>query len=138
VRICTAELPRSVKPGCTDLCRRTPAGVCQPTVYNDVMTTVYNDVNTTLANDISALRSSTVQNDQTGLSNLGLPGTPGASAAISAAQSTISSAISTANADIDHANGDLDAAYQVADTVGTGSCAGDGPGQPPSGVSHLS
>jgi hypothetical protein len=28
-------------------------------------------------------------------------------------------------------------AYQIADSVGTGPCAGDGPGKLPSGVSHL-
>jgi hypothetical protein len=117
------------------------------TVYNDAATTVYNDVLTTvynaagsLANDISAVRKQigTVQADQQALSSSGLQGTPGAGAAISAAQAAISSAISAANGDIDHANGDLDTAYQVADSVGTGSCAGDGPGQPSSGVSHLS
>jgi hypothetical protein len=116
------------------------------TVYNDAATTVYNDVLTTVYNDaasvgrdISTLRSdiSTVQNDQQGLSSAGLPGTPGAGAAIAAAQSAISSAIATVNVDIDHANGDLATAYQIADSVGTGPCAGDGPGKLPSGVSHL-
>jgi hypothetical protein len=109
------------------------------TVYNDVLTTVYNDAGT-LANDIATLRKDigTVQSDQAALSNAGLPGTPGAGAAVSAAQSAISSAIATANADINHANGDLSTAYAVADSVGTGACVGDGPGNPPSGVNHLS
>jgi len=109
------------------------------TVYNDVLTTVYNDANT-LANDIATLRKDigTVQSDQTALSSAGLSGTPGAGAAVSAAQSAIASAITTANADIDHANRDLSAAYAVADSVGTGQCAGDGPGNSPSGVNHLS
>jgi hypothetical protein len=108
------------------------------TVYNDDLTTVYND-SLTIANDISGVRKdiSTVQADQAALQSNGLPATPGASAAISAAQAAITSAISTANADIDHANADLDAAYQIANSVGTGSCAGDGPGTPPAGVSHL-
>jgi hypothetical protein len=116
------------------------------TVYNDAASTVYNDVLSTLSNDvgtvaidISKVRSdiSTVQNDQAALTNSGLPATSGAGSAISAAQAAIASAISTVNADIDHANGDLDTAYQIADSVGTGACAGDGPGSPPAGVSHL-
>jgi hypothetical protein len=119
----------------------------QDTVYNDAATTVYNDVLTTVLNeadnlgtDIAKVRKdiTTVQNDQAALSTARLPGTSGAGAAISAAQNMIATAIATANADIDHANSDLSAAYAVADSVGAGSCAGDGPGNPPSGVSHLS
>jgi len=53
------------------------------------------------------------------------------------ARIAISSAISTVNGYIDRANGDLRTAYAVANSVGTGSCAGDGPGTPPSGVDHL-
>jgi hypothetical protein len=67
----------------------------------------------------------------------GLSATPGAAAAISAVQAAIASAISTVNADIDHVNDDLVTAYQIADSVGTGACAGDGPGTPPAGVSHI-
>jgi hypothetical protein len=116
------------------------------TVYNDAATTVYNDDLTTVYNDVGAVASdiskvrgdiATVQSDQAALQNSGLPATSGAAAAISAAQSAIASAISTVNADIDHANGDLDTAYQIADSVGTAACAGDGPGTPPVGVSHL-
>jgi hypothetical protein len=109
------------------------------TVYNDVLSTLFNDVNT-VASDISKVRGdiSTVKGDQWALQNAGLPVTPDAASAISAAQAAIASAVSTVNADIDHANGDLDTAYQIADSVGTGSCAGDGPGNPPAGVSHIS
>jgi hypothetical protein len=108
------------------------------TVYNDVLTTVYNDVGTAQT-DIASVRSdiSTVQSDQAALKSAGLPGTPGTGAAISAAQSAIASAVSTINAGIDHANSDLDTAYQIANSVGTGPCAGDGPGNPPSGLSHI-
>ena len=99
---------------------------------------MYNDVGR-VADGISTLRKDigTVQADQSSLANAGLAGTPGIGAGISAAQSTIASAISTVNGDIDHANGDLSAAYAVANSVGTGDCKGDGPGQPPSGVDHL-
>jgi hypothetical protein len=116
------------------------------TVYNDAASTVYNDVLSTayndgghLAEDITTVRKdiTTVQGDQSALSNAGLPRTQGSGSAISAAQSAISSAISTVNRYIDHLNGDLDAAYQIADSVGTGACAGDGPGQPPQGLDHL-
>jgi len=109
------------------------------TVYNDVLTTVANDAGS-LARDISTARSaiSTVQAAQAVLSQAGLPGTPGAGVAVTSAQAAISSAISAANADIGQANADLDTAYQVADSVGTGACAGDGPGSPPAGVSDLS
>jgi hypothetical protein len=103
-----------------------------------VLTTVLNDAGTT-ANDIATLRKDigTVRDDQSALASAGLPGTPGAGNAIAAAQAAISSAISAVNADIDHANSDLSRAYAVADAVGTGPCAGDGPGRPPSGVHHL-
>jgi hypothetical protein len=108
------------------------------TVYNDVLTSLYNDADT-LGRDISSARQDigTVQADQSALSQAGLPGTPGAAAAISSAQAAISSAISTANADIDHANADLNTAYGIANSVGTGACAGSGPGSPPAGVAHL-
>jgi hypothetical protein len=108
------------------------------TVYNDVLTTVFNDAGRT-ADDIATLRKdiATVQGDQSALASSGLPGTPGARAAISAARAAISSAISTVNGYIDHANGDLSAAYTVANSVGTGACAGDGPGKAPSGVDRL-
>jgi len=108
------------------------------TIYNDVLTTTYNDVGT-VASDITRARTdiSTVQHDQAALRESGLPATPGATTATSAAQAAIASAISTVNTDIDHVNGDLDTAYQIADSVGTGACAGDGPGTPPAGLTHL-
>jgi hypothetical protein len=108
------------------------------TVYNDVLTSAYNDVGT-LSTEISTVRRdiSTVQSDQAALANGGLPSTPGTMDAISVAQARIASAISTVNADIDHVNGDLAAAYQTANSVGTGACAGSGPGTPPTGLSHL-
>ena len=116
------------------------------TVYNDAATTVYNDLLTTVSNDagttatdIASLRKdiATVQGDQSALASAGLPGTPDAGNAISAARSAISSAIGTVNGYIDHANRDLRTAYVVANAVGTGACAGDGPGQAPSGVDHI-
>jgi len=109
------------------------------TVYNDVLTTAYNDVNT-VASDIATVRGdiTTIQSDQAALQSSGLPETPGAAAAVSAAKSAIASAISTINGDIQHENDDLDTAYQIADSVGTGACAGDGPGSPPAGLSPIS
>jgi hypothetical protein len=108
------------------------------TVYNDVLTTAYNDAGT-ISTDISTVRGDirTVQSDQAALANRGLRATPGATDAISAAHAKIASAIFTVNADIDHANGDLATAYQLANSVGTGTCAGNGPGTPPAGLSHL-
>jgi hypothetical protein len=108
------------------------------TVYNDVLTTAYNDLQT-VASDISTVRAdvSTVQSDQSALQSGGLPTTTGASAAISGAQAAIASAITTVNADIANLNADLDTAYQIADSVGTGTCAGDGPGTPPAGLGDL-
>jgi hypothetical protein len=99
-----------------------------------VLTTVSNDADT-LATDITTVRNDigTVQADQTALSSPGLPGTPGAGKAISAAQA----ALFTANGYIGHAKGDLRTAYAVANSVGTGACAGDGPGSTPDGVGHL-
>ena len=41
------------------------------------------------------------------------------------------------NRDVGQANSDLVTAYQIADSVGTGSCAGDGPGKAPSGLKDL-
>lgn len=116
------------------------------TVYNDAATTVFNDVRTTLYNDtltaatdISNLRKEigTVQGNQAALRDSGLPATPGAATEIATAQAAIASAISAINTDIDHANGDLVTAYQVADSVGTGGCAGRGPGTAPAGASLL-
>jgi hypothetical protein len=106
------------------------------TVYNDVLTTAYNDAGT-VGTDIAAIRKqiSTIQADQAALQDLGQ--SPGGADAISSAQAAISSAISTVNPEITHLNSDLSAAYVVADSVGTGSCAGDGPGSAPEGLSPL-
>jgi septal ring factor EnvC (AmiA/AmiB activator) len=106
------------------------------TVYNDVLTTAYNDVGT-VATDIAAIQKhiASIQADQAALQNLGQ--SPGGADAISSAQASISSAISAVNPPIAHLNSDLSAAYAVADSVGTGSCAGDGPGNAPTGLSPL-
>lgn len=116
------------------------------TVYNDAATTVLNDVVTTVLNDVGTVASditqvrkdiTAVQSDAAALANSGGQPTSDPSPVISSAQAAVASAISTVNPEIDHANGDLAAAYQGADSVGTGSCQGDGPGSPPSGVGYL-
>jgi hypothetical protein len=116
------------------------------TVYNDAATTVYNDVLTTIANDATstANEANSVRNDISNLNNAiqtlrgeSQPSPAGASQAITAGQTAVSDAISTANADIDRANADLANAYRVANSVGTGDCAGDGPGSAPAPVAHI-
>lgn len=133
-----------------------PSGVqCEnasTTTYNDAATTVYNDQQTSLFNDAGTLTTNvasarsavkTLQSDLSGLSPSGLPpyfhvAPPGAQAAITTAQNTISSAISAANGDIATINADVVTAYQVANSIATGACANQGPGNPPSPIPMIS
>lgn len=117
------------------------------TVYNDADTTVYNDVLTTVSNDadtestrLKQLRDriSAVQGDEITLKQDGLPALDGADDAIKTGQADVAKAVKTANAAIDQANGDLSTAYEIANNMGTGDCAGDGPGDAPDGVPHVS
>jgi hypothetical protein len=63
---------------------------------------------------------------------------PGATDAIAAVRSAEDLAKSTANAEIQAVNADVTSAYAVADSLATGSCAGDGPGEPPGPLATLS
>jgi hypothetical protein len=72
------------------------------------------------------------------LSAVGLPAPAGASDGITAAQQAVKEAISAADADIDQVNADDASACAVASGIATGSCAGQGPGSPPSPVRHIS
>jgi hypothetical protein len=112
----------------------------QENVQYDQQENVGYDMQQGLQPDITSARSavSALQSDLSGLSSAGLPAPSGASAAINAAQGTISSAISTANGDISQANSDVNQAYAIANGIATGSCAGDGPGSPPSPIPGLS
>ena len=112
----------------------------QDTVYNDAVTTLYNDQVTSLANDVATLQQDistvrgdigTLNGDISALSGDGQPAPSDSSAAVSAANSAIASAISNANGDIATVNSDVRQGYSVANSIATGNCAGDGPGNPP-------
>ena len=119
----------------------------QVTVAYDAANVVGYDVNTSASYDVNneqtgiqQLRSevSAVQSDESKLRSDGLPLPYGMDDAISQGQSQAAQAVSTTNAAVDQLNGDLTTAYQVANAAGTGSCAGDGPGTAPNGLSHVS
>jgi hypothetical protein len=98
------------------------------------------DLQENLVSDISSGRQdiSALQSDLSNLQGMDLQAPSGAQSAITAAQSEIASAISTANADISQENGYVTQAYEVADSIATGSCAGDGPGSAPSPIQDIS
>jgi hypothetical protein len=117
------------------------------TVYNDAASTVYNDQQSALYNDAGTLSTdignartaiTSLSNDLSGLSSAGLPAPAGASAAITAARQAIGEAIGQANGGIAQINADVVTAYQVANSIATGACAGQGPGNPPSPIAPLS
>ncbi|MDH6144153.1 hypothetical protein P3T35_006190 [Kitasatospora sp. GP30] len=119
----------------------------QVTVDYDASTNVGYDVTTAASYDVgreqSALTSArsdiqAVQRAEAALNTAGLPATPGASDAITTAQQHDTEAVTTTNSAIDSLNSDLATAYSIAKSAGTGSCAGDGPGSPPAGLSHIS
>lgn len=118
-------------------------------VYNDAVSALYNDRQSALLGGvdnlgefISAARKdiATVQQDQKTLAASGLPGTSGASAQIQTAEAQISSAITTANQDTDSVAANVAAGYQLADSVLSGNCSGEGvstPGSAPTPPAHL-
>lgn len=91
-------------------------------------------------NGIQGMRSdiSAVERAETALKADGLPMPAGASSALSQAQHDVTQAVATTNKAIDDMNADLKTAYQIANTLGTGDCAGKGPGATPAGLSHIS
>ncbi|MBC3841119.1 hypothetical protein GXW82_14940 [Streptacidiphilus sp. 4-A2] len=119
----------------------------QGTVDYDATGTINYDVLGTASYDVSTEQTAitntrqqitTVEQDQAALRTAGLPATPGAASALSRAQEQTGEAVATANKDIDELNADLSDAYRLANSAGTGDCAGDGPGSAPSGLPHLS
>jgi hypothetical protein len=82
---------------------------------------------------ISALKEA-----EAALTAAGLPALPGSSAAISKAEANNARAVATTNKAIDQLNADLRTAYRIANNLGTGDCAGSGPGQVPDGLSYIS
>ncbi|MGW7612420.1 hypothetical protein ACWGKW_35220 [Streptomyces sp. NPDC054766] len=89
---------------------------------------------------IKQLRSriTDLKDAQAALTADGLPALPGADAAIATAKAHITTAVTTTNKAIDGLNADMKTAYSIANTLGTGDCAGSGPGEVPQGLSHIS
>ena len=85
-----------------------------------------------LLDDIQGVRQdiATVGSDLATLTNEGVPTPSQASAAISAAQSAIARSKSQADGYIGQGNAQDQQAFAIANAAATGSCAGDGPGQP--------
>lgn len=86
----------------------------------------------TIQQDISTLRSdlATLQSD-------GGFTPPAATAAIKAARAAIRHAVATANSDIQQGNAYDQQAFSIANAAATGSCSGDGPGQPQNLVQQI-
>jgi hypothetical protein len=78
-----------------------------------------------------------MKNDLANLTSSGLPATPGATAAIAAADKAIGQAAAKVNGEIDQVNADVTQGYSIANGMATGSCAGDGPGRPPVPIRHM-
>lgn len=112
----------------------------QSNVAYDAQSDFGYDLQQNLVPDISSERQdiSAFQTDLSNLQDMGLPAPSGAQAAITAAQNEIASAVSTANTDISQENGYVSQAYEVANSIATGSCAGDGPGSTPSPIQDIS
>jgi hypothetical protein len=87
----------------------------------------------TVTQDVGAMK-----NDLANLTASGRPATPGAAAAIAAADKAIGQAAAKANGEIDQVNADVAQAYSIANGMATGSCAADGPGRPPVPIGHIS
>lgn len=58
----------------------------------------------------------------------GLPAPIGADRTVRAARTAITSTVAAANTEIDRGNADLSSAYQIANGIASGACAGTGPG----------
>ena len=93
-----------------------------------------------LAGDIGTASQdmATMKNDLANLNVIGLPPTPGATAAIAAAGQAMKRAAAEANGGIDQVNADVTQAYSLANGMATGSCSGDGPGRGPAPIRHIS
>ena len=93
-----------------------------------------------LAGDIGTASQdiATMKNDLANLNVIGLPPTPGATAAIAAAGQAMKRAAAEANGGIDQVNADVTQAYSLANGMATGSCSGNGPGRGPAPIRHIS
>lgn len=108
-------------------------------VYNDAASLVYNDVVSLVANapdtveqDLGDVHSGVTTANATDeqLAVDALPAPPSAAATISSAQVAVSHAVTATNAD-------MTTAYQIANGLAAGACAGMGPGKAPNGASHI-
>ncbi|HEX3828224.1 MAG TPA: hypothetical protein VHV82_13240 [Sporichthyaceae bacterium] len=138
-----AKTRSDAKQGQGDDCYNVSNGVGYDAVNNveyDAQNNVGYDLQNNLGPNIATARQDikTLQSDAAQLNTDGLPVPSTVAQAINAARSAISKAASTANGDIDRTNADVIAAYAVANGMATGSCVGDGPGNPPQGLAHLS
>lgn len=104
----------------------------------DVMSSMSYDVGNlkdalrTISSDVAAL-----QKTLDVLSTDGLPTLAGAKDAIAQASATAASATAQANKSIDQGNANVIAAYGVGNSIATGDCAGNGPGDVPAPLAHL-
>ncbi|MBR7837370.1 hypothetical protein KDL01_29090 [Actinospica durhamensis] len=94
----------------------------------------------TAAADISSVRNdiAQLQQDDQALQADNVAPPSITASAITSAQQAVKSAISTMNADIDTVAGYVTKAYELANSLATGSCAGMGPGSAPAPPTHLS
>ena len=119
----------------------------QSVVDYDAASSVGYDVTSKAGADVSREQAGIIQyrtdvqalwTADSALRAVGLPVPAEANAVIATAQQRIAQAIRSTNQAVDTLNGDLTAAYSIANAAGTGACAGDGPGTPPPGLSHIS
>jgi len=103
----------------------------QNTISYDAHNALVYDLNNALAEE------QTLQSALSTLNGYGVTTPSSATAAIAAANSGMAKATTTANRYIDQANADVVEAYAVANAMATGTCAGDGPGDPPAAVTHV-
>lgn len=89
---------------------------------------------------VTQLRSriTDLKDAQAALTADGLPALHGASTAIATAEAHLGTAITTTNKAIDDLNATMKTPYGIANSLGTGDCAGSGPGKVPQGLSHVS
>ena len=111
------------------------------TISSDASSTLASDLTSTIASDVTTLQGdidtvnkdiSTVQSDIQTLQQDGVSVPGDVSGSIGSAQSAIGGVKQGANANIATAAGYVDQGYQIANSLATGSCAGMGPGTPPS------
>jgi hypothetical protein len=116
------------------------------TVDADIEGTVDADIQGSFLADLQALVDgfhtvhadiATVQGDLQTVISDGGTAPPGASAAIAAAHTAITQAKSTANGDIGQVNAIDSQAYEIGNAMATGSCSGQGPGNPPAPVPRI-